>query len=493
MGQIEQPPSQNYLRPGVIELGFGEPDPSLLPRAEVAEACRKALAAAGDGALGYGAGEGPALLRELLAARGAREAQLAPAGGRGRGPGTDEIMITGGNSQALDLCVRLLAKPGDVVFVEALTYNLALGILRDCPVEVVPLPFDGEGLVVDGLTAACAEVRARRRVPRLLYTIPTFHNPTGVCLAGERRRALVSVAAAEGVTVLEDDVYRELPLGPAGGADAGAAAAPPALWSLSGPGPVVRLSSFSKTLAPGLRVGWLTADAQVVKQLAHSGLLESGGAVSQFAAHVVARLLEGELYERHLADVRAAYASRRDALCAALREHLPRDAGFGFAEPAGGFFVWLTLPAGLPAATLLRYAEAEEVSFFAGDSFSVRGGGGPGGEAAPAAAQARHAARLAFSLYAPEILAEGGRRLGRAARKALAATPGAGSNGDLERARLEHSSRHPPVSFEMAGRPYSRYRRPPPIVVGSDVPRRRITGKGKATWTTSLCNAIAHG
>lgn len=257
------------------------------------------------------------------------------------------MLVSGGNSQALGHVLTVLTTPGDVVLVESPTYNLALGIMRDHPVEVVGVSLDEDGLQLGALQATLAELCAVGKRARLLYTIPTFHNPAGVCLSAQRRQDLLAIAAERGLVVVEDDVYRELVYeGPA----------PPALWALRGEAPVVRLGSFSKTLAPGLRVGWINASAGPLERLAAAGVLKSGGCVSQFGGSVVARLLASGGYDQHVAELRRTYASRRDALAAALREHLP--AGCSFATPAGGFFIWLTLPAGLAATVLLPMAEA---------------------------------------------------------------------------------------------------------------------------------------
>ena len=243
------------------------------------------------------------------------------------------MLVSGGNSQALDQVLTMLTEPGDVVFVECPTYNLALGIIADHPVDVVGVPMDEDGLDVEALEAAVGEVRASGRRPRLLYTIPTFHNPAGVSLSAPRRRSLLELARREDLILVEDDVYREL---------AYDGEAPPALRTLDPEAPVVRLGSFSKSLAPGLRLGWFDAPAALRERLAAAGFVESGGCVSQFSASVVAALLEAGAYGAHVAALRLAYASRRDALAGALRERLP--AGAHVTVPSGGFFLWLTLP-----------------------------------------------------------------------------------------------------------------------------------------------------
>jgi len=387
---MPQPPAftQNTLRDGVIELAFGEPDPSLLPVMQVREAAANALGAKGAAALAYGSRHGPQPLRDAIAARITAREGIAVA--------ADEILVTGGNSQALEQVITTLTRPGDVVLVESPTYNLALGIIRDHPVEIVAAPLDDEGLDVEALTAILRELRITgRRVP-LLYTIPTFHNPAGVCLSAPRRKRLTELASEHDLVLVEDDVYRELAFD---------GWAPEALRALDPNGPVVRLGSFSKSLAPGLRLGWIDAPPGLIRQLADTGMLESGGCVSQFSAHVVAALLAGGAYDEHVSALRRTYASRRDALAAALRAHLP--AACRFTLPAGGFFLWVTLPPGLAATELLPIAEHHGVAFAPGARFCSDG--------------ADCSLRLAFCLYDEASLVDGARRLGAAVTRAMTA------------------------------------------------------------------------
>ncbi len=377
--------TQNFLRHGVVELTFGEPDPELLPVELVRRAAEAALARSAA-ALAYGQLEGPPGLRHALARRiTAREHVAATAA---------DVFVTGGNSQALEQVMTVFTVPGDVVLVESPTYNLALGIVRDHPVDIAAVPLDAEGLDVAALEATLGKLAAEGRRARLLYTIPTYHNPTGVCLSEARRAHLLELARRHDLIVVEDDVYRELVY---------EGAAPASLWALDREAPVIRLGSFSKTLAPGLRVGWANARADLLGRLAGMGMVESGGGVSYFAAHVVEQVLAASGYDEHVARLREVYARRRDALSAALREHLP--AGCRFALPAGGFFVWLELPQGSDASALLPVAEAHGVSFAPGTRFCLEGG--------------ERLLRLAFSLYSEDTLREGARRLAAA----IAATP----------------------------------------------------------------------
>ena len=380
-GDEAQSFTQNVLRPGFVELAYGEPDPGLLPVEDVRRAAAAALDRFGPAAIAYGSSEGPHALRAALAERIAAH--------EGVPLSADEVVVTGGNSQALEQALTVFTAPGDVVLVEDPTYNLALLTMRDHPVDVVGVRHDGEGLDVAALTAILDALRADGRGARLLYTIPTFHNPTGACLSHERRVQLAALARREDLTVIEDDVYRELVYD---------GEAPVSLWSLDHESPVLRLGTFSKSLTPGLRVGWVTGRADLRQRFATAGMIESGGCPSQFAAAVAAALLDGDGYDRHITALRAAYASRRDALVAALREYLP--AGCGFAEPAGGYFVWLRLSQGVSATALLPHAERHRVSFIPGCRFST--------------ADADDHVRLAFSLYDEGALAEGARRLAAA-------------------------------------------------------------------------------
>lgn len=384
------PTTQLSFRPGILDLGWGQPDPALLPASLLQRAAHSALAQHGADALSYGAPAGPGRLRVWLAEHlGTQDA---------RAPEVGELMLTGGNSIALDQVLTLLTAPGDTVLVESPTYHLAVRILRDHPLRLVPVPADSAGLNVDALAETVARLRQAGQPARALYLVPTFNNPTGASLSPERRAALVRLAEAEGLLVIEDDVYRELAYdGPA----------PASLWSQAQPGTVVRLGTFSKTLAPGLRLGWLTASRAIVARIADSGVLDSGGGLSHFAAMVVHALCAAGEYAPHVAGLRATYRARRDALAAALRAHLPP--GCGVKAPAGGYFVWVELPPDVcrgDAAALLPLAEAAGMSYLPGERFRVEAGGPHPG------------LRLAFSLYGPAELAEAARRLGEAARLA---------------------------------------------------------------------------
>jgi 2-aminoadipate transaminase len=379
------PITQFIERSGIIDLAWGHPDPDLLPVEALRQAAGRVFDRYGPDALNYGYAAGPGPLITCVCDRLAEVDAQAPA--------HDSVVISAGASHALDQVATLMTNPGDVVLVEDPTYHLAVRILRDHPLELVPVPTDGGGLQLDALGEIVTRLRQQRRAVRLLYTVPTFHNPTGISLAPDRRHQLVRFAETAGLLIVEDDAYRELSYdGPA----------PPSLWSLARPGTVVRLGSFAKSLAPGLRVGFITADAPLASRIRDSGVLDSGGGISHFSSLVVAEFMASGDYARNVEHLRNSYRQRRDALLSALTEDL--DDRAGWQRPAGGYFVWLTLPPGQDAVSYLPAAEAQGTSYMPGTTFYL------------ATAQGGGCLRLAFSRYPPDLVAEAIRRLARALR-----------------------------------------------------------------------------
>jgi 2-aminoadipate transaminase len=378
------PLRQFDAQPGLIDLGWGHPGPELLPVDGIREASARVLSRYGPDALGYGAPAGPGPLIEWICDRLAATDT--------RSPNPDSVVISAGNSHAIDLLATLLTAPGDVVPIEEPTYHLAVRILQNHGVRLVPVPTDSHGLQVDALAQIVDTVRRRNDTVRLLYTVPTFHNPTGTSLDDDRRRQLVEFAEKEHLVILEDDAYRELAYdGPA----------PPSLWSMADPGSVVRLGTFAKSLAPGLRTGFITADSALTTRICEWGVLASGGGISHFSSLVVAEFAAAGDYARNVDRLRGAYRERRDALVAALSEQLASRVSW--LHPAGGYFVWVTLLHERDAGALLPLAQAHGMSYMPGTTFYV----GPpnGGE---------RCLRLAFSRYRPDELADAVTRFARA-------------------------------------------------------------------------------
>lgn len=380
------PDIQTFLRPGIIEFGWGHPDPALLPVDDLARAAQVTFASHGVEALAYGAEQGPGRLIELVRAR------ITTA--EGGAPPAEQLMITGGNSQALDMLCGQLSQPGDVVLVEAPTYHLALRIFGDHRLRIVTIPGDAQGLHVDTAAALLSMLRSRGERVAFLYIVSTFGNPSGATLATDRRYSLVTLARQEGLTIVEDDPYGELWYD---------APPPPALANLLPGGSIVRLSSYAKNIAPGLRLGWMHASPVLVRSCVQSGLLDSGGGVNHFTAQVVATFIREGMFETHLDRLRAQLRARRDALLGALARYLP--GGCTWNPALGGYFIWIRLPGGLNSSVLLPLAEQAGVSYLPGERFFAAGGG-------------QSYLRLSFSLLPSAQLIEGARRLGAVLRAA---------------------------------------------------------------------------
>ncbi len=368
--------------PGVIPLTYGFPDPGSFPIDALVETAGRMLQRSGRDALQYGPIAGPPAFVELL---------VAKLGAEGIAVTADNLLVTVGGSQGIDLVTHLLVDPGDVVIVEAPTFIGALQTFRNAEADLHEVPVDAGGMDTAALAALLERLHREGRRAKLIYTIPTFHNPAGVTLGLERRRELVEVARRHGVAVLEDDAYSELRYD---------GAALPSLYSLDPEALVFQVRTFSKILAAGLRLGYLVAPRALLPRLLQ---LKVDVGTSPFACHLATAFAAGDggplaRLTAHIADLRDVYRARRDALLAALAEYAPPDVSW--TRPDGGFFTWVTLPEGMDAGALLAPAAAAGVSYIPGASYFARGDG-------------RRQMRLAFSFLPPDELVEGIRRLGR--------------------------------------------------------------------------------
>ncbi|MEU2394464.1 PLP-dependent aminotransferase family protein [Streptomyces sp. NPDC007369] len=364
-------------RPGVISFAGGLPAPELFDTEGLRAAYEAAFTESAGRALQYSTTEGAPELRAAVAARTTN---------RGLPTGPDDVLITTGSQQALSLLTTTLVEPGDTVLVENPTYLAALQGFGLAGARVIPVPCDEDGILPDALEEL---VRAHR--PKLLYCIPTFQNPTGRTLPANRRAAVAETAARLGLWLVEDDPYGDLRFE---GADVP--------WLAAHPGAEDRtalLGSFSKIMAPGLRLGWLRAPAAlrraaaVAKQAAD---LHTSTVDQLAAAHYLA---QADL-DAHIATVRTAYRTRRDALLAGLGTALPP--GSSWNHPEGGMFVWARLPEGHDATALLKSAIARDVAFVPGAPFHT-------GTPDP------RTLRLSFTTHTPQEITEGLRRLAAAA------------------------------------------------------------------------------
>ena len=366
--------AQLNLPPDMIDLGVGQPDPTLLPLKVMHEAAAHRLSRGDAALLQYGTEPGNGYFRRELAGF------LGLAWGMPVDP--DRLFVTAGATSGLDMVCTHFARPGDTVFVEEPTYFLALRVLADRRLNVVGIPIDADGLVIEAL-----EEKLQQDHPAFLYTVPTFHNPTGVTLKADRREALVRLAKKHGFYIVADEVYHLL---------AYATVPPPPLSSYDGSGRVLSLGSFSKILAPGLRLGWILAAPQNLQRLARSGVLQSGGGMNPFTSAVVQSAIELGLQQAHLKRLIETYGQRAQAMMSVLKT-APENLSV-FCEPRGGFFIWLRLPESLDAKSLRATAIKNRVNYQPGANFSCCGG-------------FHNAMRLCFVYYDTDRLVQGVDRL----------------------------------------------------------------------------------
>jgi 2-aminoadipate transaminase len=368
-------------QPDVMSFAGGLPAPELFPVRELAAAYGRVFARQGAAAMQYSTTEGFGPLREWVAQRLRDQGVPARVGA---------TLITNGSQQGIDLAARVLVNPGDRVAVEEPSYLAALQVFAGYGARFVPVAGDDEGLRVDELE----RIHAQDPV-RLVYVVPNFQNPAGTTLSLPRREALVAFAARHGVPVLEDDPYGELRF---------AGHRLPALAALDAEGVVVHLGTFSKTLAPGLRIAWAVGPAEVIRAMTVAKQAADLHTASVTQRAVMA-LLETFDYEAHLRRIRLAYGERREAMLVSLDRHMPP--GTRWTRPEGGLFTWLTLPDGLVAEELFQPALERKVAFVPGSGFYA----GP----------KRHdTLRLNYSNRPPADIDTGMQRLGEVVRQAQA-------------------------------------------------------------------------
>ena len=381
-------------RPEVISFAGGLPAPELFPVEEFRAACERTLAAHGDIALQYGSVEGYVPLREMIARHVSR---------LGIEVGLDNVLITSGTQQSLDLIGRLFLDDGDVVVCEEPTYLGAIQAWRPYGPRFVTLPVDEDGTRIEQL-----EDMLRQNSPKFLYLMPNFQNPAGVTLSELRRQRVVELAARYQVPIVEDDPNVQLRFGgehltPLYVLDADRR--PPGRpEARSDQAHVLYLGTFSKLLAPGLRVGWVVGPKSVIAELvlAKQGVDMHTSTLTQVLAHEVGR---NGFLDRHVGALCRVYRERRDAMLQALEVGMP--AGVRWTHPDGGLFLWLTFPERIDAESLLPRALERGVAYVPGATFHVAGGGS-------------NTARLNFSHSDPERIRAGVERLGRVVEEALA-------------------------------------------------------------------------
>ncbi|NPC75814.1 PLP-dependent aminotransferase family protein [Corallococcus sp. AB004] len=367
-------------RPDILSFAGGLPAPELFPVDAIAKAFEQTFAREGRPALQYSTTEGFAPLREWIASHLARKGQHVHA---------DQVLITSGSQQGLDLVGKVLLDPGDLVVVEDPSYLAALQTFGGYEVDFATVRSDDAGMDTDDLAALL-----KKRVPKLLYVIPNFQNPKGTTLSLERRKALVRLAQEHRFIILEDDPYGELRF---------KGVHLPSLASMDDQGVVLSLSTFSKTLAPGLRLGWVTGPRPLLKSLTIAKQATDLHTAT-LAQRATALLLETFDYAGHIQALMPVYSERATAMLAALEAHMPK--GTKWTRPDGGMFLWVELPQGLDAATLLPRAVEQKVAFVPGAPFFAND-------------QKPQFMRLNYSNRPPDLINEGMRRLGSVISDAL--------------------------------------------------------------------------
>jgi 2-aminoadipate transaminase len=375
--------------PDIISFAPGYPDPAVFAWGEFREIAAAILDGADPNALQYGPTRGyPPLL----------EALSSILGDRGIRASRDEVLVTTGSQQGLDLIARILCDPGDVVLVELPTYTGAIAAFRDVQADLVGVRQASDGIDLGDLEAVIARERAAGKRVNCIYVVPNFQNPAGLLIGLEKRRGLLEVASRHNLLIIEDDPYGELYFGD----DEAHLTRPIKVDDVEGR--VVYLSSFSKTLAPGFRVAWIAAPAalaaklDVAKQAADlcTGSLDQRVVFEAWRRGVLAARVPG---------LRAHYRHKKETMERAMKANLGNL--LTWEEPRGGFFIWVSLPENLSGEALLPQATAERVVYVAGAAFFVDGSG-------------QNTIRLSFSAPTPDRIVEGIGRLARVIQRAAA-------------------------------------------------------------------------
>jgi 2-aminoadipate transaminase len=361
-----------------ISFARGAPSADILPHEQVREAARRALTDDWETALSYGVGIGhPGLCRWVAERHGG----LDPA----------QVMVTNGSLEAGAMLFAHLVTPGTRVAVEQPTYDRTLLLLQQLGAELVPIPLEADGLDVGALESALAEGPIG-----FVHVIPNAHNPAGCTLSVEKRRRLVELAAEHDFWIFEDDPYRELPF---------EGEPLDTMLQIDTAGKVLHASSFSKTVSPGVRVGYLAGPADEIAKLAKKAN-ETYISPNMLAESIVLELCTSGVLDENIAFVKGELKARCDALVEALREKIPEAV---FVVPQGGYFLWLDLAEGTDTKALLAEAKGEGVSFVAGPDFMIEGGA--------------NSLRLSFASVPPERIPEGVARIARALERVRAGSP----------------------------------------------------------------------
>ena len=367
----------------LISFIYGFPDPGTLPKESVAAATTRALEADGEWALQYGKTTGAPCLVDALLAKLRRDQGIVA--------GQDNVLITSGGSQAVQLVLDLLVDWGDTVIVESPTWMGFLYALKNVGGNAVAVPVDDQGTDTDALARELKRLQSEGIRPKFIYVISNFQNPTGISTTLERRKRLVELAQEYGTVILEDDAYHDLRY---------AGERIPPIYTLDDSGSTMYLGTLSKIMGAGMRIGWLVASEEIVRRLS---VLKVDGGTNIFGSHVAAEWIPGNL-DDHIETLKELYHRRRDLMLAALERHMPE--GTTWTTPDGGFFIWVTLPDGIDAARMLPQAKERGIEYLPGATCYVDGGG-------------KNQIRLSYSFAHDEQIEPGLRILGEIAKGEL--------------------------------------------------------------------------
>lgn len=374
--------SANY-----ISFYAGFPDPGSLPVDDIIESTRVAIESDGDWALQYGSPAGdPALIEELRRKLERDQGIVA---------GPENILITNGGSQALALMVDMLVEPGDAIVSEAPTWMGAVANFNAAGADVLEVPIDDQGADVAKLREVLEEARATGRLPKLLYVIPNFQNPTGVTMTLERRRELLRVTGEYGLPIVEDDAYFDLRY---------SGETIPTLYSLDDSGRVMYMGTFSKIMAAGMRLGWVVAHEEIISRLIS---LKPEGSTSPFASGAATQFAASGTLVEHIHELRGLYHSRRDVMLQELEKHMP--SGTTWTHPDGGFFIWVRFPESLPIEQLNAACRERGVEICPGPIFYFHGLG-------------QNEMRLSYSFADEAQICDGVKIIGEVAKNLLSSS-----------------------------------------------------------------------
>jgi len=366
-------------RPEVISLAGGLPDTSTFPPQSFAAQMTRIAQESAAEALQYGPTEGFEETKDCI---------LEVMGGEGMLPYPDDIIVTTGGQQAIDLVCKTLIDPGDVVICEAPSYPGALSVFSSYQADVVQVECDEDGMQVEVLERLLAELREQGRRPKFIYSVPSFQNPAGVTMSLQRRQRLVELARAQELLVVEDNPYGLLRYG---------GEPMPPLYQLDGGDFVIYIGTFSKILSPGIRLGWAVAPPPVMEKIV-LGKQAADLCTSTLTQYFVREYFAERRWQRYIDDLVELYRGRRDTMVEALRTYFPAEATW--TEPEGGLFIWATLPDYIDTSDLLAKALRADVAFVPGAAAYLDGRG-------------RHSMRLNFSGVGDEEIREGVRRIGK--------------------------------------------------------------------------------